>query len=56
MNQLDTAPAERHAPAHADQFVLDGLPDNERSLLIVDDDVPLCSRLARAMGGFAAQT
>jgi two-component system, response regulator RegA len=28
---------------------LDGLPDNERSLLIVDDDTPLCQRLARAM-------
>jgi two-component system response regulator RegA len=28
---------------------LDGLPDSERSLLIVDDDTPLCQRLARAM-------
>jgi two-component system response regulator RegA len=26
-----------------------GLPDSERSLLIVDDDAPLCQRLARAM-------
>ncbi len=29
--------------------MLDGLPDSERSLLVVDDDGPLCSRLARAM-------
>jgi two-component system response regulator RegA len=26
-----------------------GLPENERTLLIVDDDLPLCQRLARAM-------
>ncbi len=36
-------------PAEADLVALDGLPDSERSLLIVDDDAPLCSRLARAM-------
>src|SRR5579863_8742403 len=29
--------------------VLEGLPDSERSLLLVDDDAPLCQRLARAM-------
>jgi two-component system, response regulator RegA len=29
--------------------ILDGWPDSERSLLIVDDDAPLCQRLARAM-------
>jgi two-component system, response regulator RegA len=28
---------------------LAGLPDHERTLLIVDDDAPLCQRLARAM-------
>jgi len=28
---------------------LDGLPDHERTLLLVDDDAPLCQRLARAM-------
>src|SRR5271154_1999436 len=28
---------------------LQGLPESERSLLIVDDDTPLCQRLARAM-------
>src|SRR5438445_10222365 len=28
---------------------LQGLPEAERTLLIVDDDAPLCQRLARAM-------
>jgi two-component system, response regulator RegA len=28
---------------------LEGLPDSERTLLLVDDDAPLCQRLARAM-------
>ncbi|MGC2411791.1 MAG: ActR/PrrA/RegA family redox response regulator transcription factor [Stellaceae bacterium] len=28
---------------------MQGLPESERSLLIVDDDAPLCQRLARAM-------
>jgi two-component system response regulator RegA len=28
---------------------LEGLPDSERGLLVVDDDAPLCQRLARAM-------
>jgi two-component system, response regulator RegA len=28
---------------------LSGLPEQDRSLLIVDDDAPLCQRLARAM-------
>ncbi len=28
---------------------LDSLPESERSLLLVDDDAPLCQRLARAM-------
>src|SRR5438876_10868398 len=28
---------------------LHGLPESERTLLIVDDDAPLCQRLARAM-------
>jgi two-component system, response regulator RegA len=37
---------------------LDGLPANERTLLIVDDDAPLCQRLARAMErrGFIVET
>ena len=36
-------------PSEIDFVSLDGLPDAERSLLIVDDDTPLCHRLARAM-------
>lgn len=37
---------------------LDGLPETERTLLIVDDDAPLCQRLARAMErrGFFVET
>ena len=37
---------------------LHGLPEAERSLLIVDDDAPLCQRLARAMErrGFVVTT
>jgi two-component system, response regulator RegA len=37
---------------------LRGLPDGDRTLLIVDDDAPLCQRLARAMErrGFIVQT
>lgn len=37
---------------------LRGLPENERTLLIVDDDTPLCQRLARAMErrGFVVET
>jgi two-component system response regulator RegA len=34
------------APASS---ALEGLPDSERGLLVVDDDAPLCQRLARAM-------
>ena len=37
---------------------LAGLPEAERTLLIVDDDAPLCQRLARAMErrGFVVET
>jgi two-component system response regulator RegA len=49
LNELDTAQIERPPAFDSDPYVLDGLPDNERSLLIVDDDGPLCTRLARAM-------
>ena len=37
---------------------LQGLPESERTLLIVDDDAPLCQRLARAMErrGFVVAT
>jgi two-component system, response regulator RegA len=38
--------------------VLSGLPEADRTLLIVDDDAPLCQRLARAMErrGFVVAT
>src|SRR5260370_33053841 len=36
-------------PVISGPSALDGLPDSERSLLLVDDDAPLCQRLARAM-------
>src|SRR5215472_17630957 len=37
---------------------LDGLPEGDRTLLLVDDDAPLCQRLARAMErrGFVVAT
>ena len=35
--------------AAASPSTLAGLPDQERTLLLVDDDAPLCQRLARAM-------
>ena len=48
---LRTVGAEEAAP-------LRGLPESERTLLIVDDDAPLCQRLARAMErrGFVVST
>jgi two-component system, response regulator RegA len=36
-------------PANAETGALDGLSENDRTLLLVDDDAPLCQRLARAM-------
>ncbi|HTV90546.1 MAG TPA: ActR/PrrA/RegA family redox response regulator transcription factor [Stellaceae bacterium] len=41
-----------------DATALRGLPEGERTLLIVDDDAPLCQRLARAMErrGFVVST
>jgi two-component system response regulator RegA len=45
-------------PAENGPSPLAGLPENERTLLIVDDDQPLCQRLARAMErrGFVVTT
>jgi two-component system, response regulator RegA len=42
----------------AEAVPLQGLPESERTLLIVDDDAPLCQRLARAMErrGFIVST
>src|SRR5512146_1486203 len=47
-----TTGAEPEAPP------LRGMPESERTLLIVDDDAPLCQRLARAMErrGFVVST
>ena len=44
--------------ADSEAAPLRGLPDAERTLLIVDDDAPLCQRLARAMErrGFLVST
>ena len=44
--------------AEAEAAPLRGLPESDRTLLIVDDDAPLCQRLARAMErrGFVVAT
>jgi two-component system response regulator RegA len=49
---------QRTVGAEADATPLRGLPEGERTLLIVDDDAPLCQRLARAMErrGFVVAT
>ncbi len=49
--QRTNGPESEAAPLH-------GLPETERTLLIVDDDAPLCQRLARAMErrGFIVST
>jgi two-component system response regulator RegA len=48
----------RGVGAEAESPPLQGLPESERTLLIVDDDAPLCQRLARAMErrGFVVST
>ena len=48
----------RAGSAEGPSAALRGLPESERSLLIVDDDAPLCQRLARAMErrGFVVAT
>ena len=53
--------SDRSHPAsgtEAEATPLHGLPESERTLLIVDDDAPLCQRLARAMErrGFVVAT
>jgi two-component system response regulator RegA len=42
----DTTPGMATAATHS---ILEGWPESERTLLLVDDDAPLCQRLARAM-------
>jgi two-component system, response regulator RegA len=48
----------RPAAVEGGSTVLSGLPEADRTLLIVDDDAPLCQRLARAMErrGFVVAT
>src|SRR5207302_4257858 len=48
----------RTTSLEAEAMPLQGLPESERTLLIVDDDAPLCQRLARAMErrGFVVAT
>jgi len=48
----------RLTPAEGPSAALRGLPEGDRTLLIVDDDAPLCQRLARAMErrGFVVAT
>ena len=54
----DSERGERTSLADGRSAVLRGLPESERTLLIVDDDAPLCQRLARAMErrGFVVAT
>src|SRR5512141_453547 len=56
MNAIDRP--NRTLGPEAETLPLDGLPEAERTLLIVDDDAPLCQRLARAMErrGFVVAT
>src|SRR3954467_5614896 len=50
--------AARSPGAEVEPLSLQDLPESERTLLIVDDDAPLCQRLARAMErrGFVVAT
>jgi two-component system response regulator RegA len=50
--------SDRIARPEAEPLSLQGLPEAQRTLLIVDDDAPLCQRLARAMErrGFVVAT
>ena len=56
MNASDRTHGSTTAEAEAPPLL--GLPESERTLLIVDDDAPLCQRLARAMErrGFVVST
>src|SRR5438874_8744244 len=49
---------QRPAGTEVEAAPLRGLPESDRTLLIVDDDAPLCQRLARAMErrGFVVAT
>jgi two-component system response regulator RegA len=56
MNAIDRPSRSGSAEGFSD--ALRGLPEGDRTLLIVDDDAPLCQRLARAMErrGFVVAT
>src|SRR5215472_17729940 len=56
MNTPDRTPPA--GPDVIEAAPLRGLPESDRTLLIVDDDAPLCQRLARAMErrGFVVAT
>ena len=56
MNAIDRP--QRNMSAEAEAAPLHGLHESERTLLVVDDDAPLCQRLARAMErrGFIVST
>src|SRR5437763_7687045 len=56
---MDTSDRTRPAGSETVEAApLRGLPESDRTLLIVDDDAPLCQRLARAMErrGFVVAT
>src|SRR5580704_9358356 len=49
MNAIDRTSPPHSATPDSLAAPLRGLPESERTLLLVDDDAPLCQRLARAM-------
>ena len=55
---MDTIDRPKRSDTEGLPAELRGLPEYERTLLIVDDDAPLCQRLARAMErrGFVVAT
>lgn len=57
-HQSPSTADERLETGKTETVILANLPDAERTLLIVDDDSPLCQRLARAMErrGFIVST
>jgi two-component system, response regulator RegA len=55
---MNASEGPRTTTLEAEATPLRGLPESERTLLVVDDDAPLCQRLARAMErrGFVVAT
>src|SRR6185437_3115143 len=58
MNAMNNRPQQRPGTGEVPAPPLRGLSESDRTLLIVDDDAPLCQRLARAMErrGFVVST